>query len=855
MVVRTGLSDTAVCSIASKNYLSYARVFFNSLRRFHQDVDLHLLLVDRVDGFFNPEEEIFKITEIEELPINEIYSFCFKYNVTELNTAVKPFFIEYLFTKYGYKKVIYFDPDILVMQGLDSLFRILEDHSVLLIPHITSPIPEDGKTVSEIGILMAGTYNLGFIGFSNYEKVRYVLNWWKERLYNHCFSAPEKGMFVDQKWIDLVPAMLEDVYILREPGYNVAYWNLHERDVVFKDERYYVNGGPLYFFHFSGFVFADIECISKYQNRFTLKELPTLRRLFERYRDLLVQHDYLKTREWPYAFGFFDNGVPITDLLRKFYWGLRHQGRDFGNPFETGPEDSFYNYLNKRVVQDKPITNLLHYIYYLRVDLQRAFPDPFGRDLYRFVDWARTSLKKEYGLDDRLMPFLQDQIVEMRESSRAFRLQAYKLKRKLKQLVWNTGTRYAGIVKRIPLLNSYAERVYTRLSMEGFLVSTSYDVEEAIERMNTTGSDRKLGVNIAGYIDTESGVGESVRCIIRACQETDIPFVLNNIEQQFYRRQDRTYTEFSNDNPYRINLLHVNADQAPLVARSLGEEYFRDRYNIGYWYWELSRFPEEFHGAYGLFNEIWVASAFCQESISATSPVPVVKIPPPVEVRIERPYDRRHFGIPENAFVFMMLFDFLSFIERKNPMAVIKAFRMAFGRGEDVMLVVKSTNARYHREAFQKLVDDVRGDNVLIIDRYLNRDELHSLMNVCDCYVSLHRSEGFGLPMAEAMFLGKPVIATGYSGNLEFMNVENSFLVKYRLVELQRDYGPYKKGNLWAEPDVEHAAELMRFVAEHPEDACQVAKRGSEFVKGFFSAQLIGKKIKERIEIIANCND
>jgi glycosyltransferase involved in cell wall biosynthesis len=186
-------------------------------------------------------------------------------------------------------------------------------------------------------------------------------------------------------------------------------------------------------------------------------------------------------------------------------------------------------------------------------------------------------------------------------------------------------------------------------------------------------------------------------------------------------------------------------------------------------------------------------------------------------------------------------------MERKNPIAVIDAFRSAFNKKDEVMLVVKSTNARYNQEAFQKLKNDVKEENILIIDRYLDRDELYCLMDVSNCYVSLHRSEGFGLPMAEAMFLGKPVIATGYSGNLEFMNVDNSFLVKFRLVELQRDFGPYKKGNVWAEPDIEHAGELMRFVVDHPEEARQVGIRGREYIKRFFNAKFVSNLVRERI--------
>lgn len=853
--------SVAICTIISKNYLSHARVFVDSFLRHNRGIDVHILLVDRVDGYFDPENEKFILSEIDQLEIKNLSSFCFKYNVTELNTAVKPFYIDYLFRRHGYEKIIYFDPDILVMNNLNELFNLLDNYSVVLIPHITSPIADDGRHINEIDILMAGSYNLGFIGLSHYERLKDFLNWWKERLYKYCFSAPSHGLFVDQKWIDLLPGMVDDVYILRHPGYNVAYWNLHERTVTYKNGQFLVNNQPLYFFHFSGFVFNDIDCISKYQDRFSLRDFEDLRLLFERYRDLLVQKDYLSVKDWPYAFGFFDNGVKIHDILRQLYNGLKEQGIDFGNPFITDGPDSFFSWLIKPVKAGKPITNLLSYIYYLRPDLQKAFPEPFGSNLNEFIGWAKQSFKTEYNFDFRLTPF-KDFEVELKHNVVAkakseYSLRHFRISGKIKDLVWRYGIRYAKIIKSLPVLNLIAFRVYNRLASERTSAIGMHNTKDAVKEMLGTSflKGQDPGVNIAGYIDTESGVAEATRGIIRSVDSAGIPFVLNNIEQEFYRRNDKTYTEFSRENPYPINIIHVNADQVPHVARVLGDDYFRGKYNIGYWFWELSEFPEEWLPSLSYFDEIWVASDFCLDSISKVSPVPVVKISPSVVIDDSTNISREFFGLDASRFIFLMMFDFLSFIERKNPMAVVEAFRLAFKPEDDVTLVIKSTSSSYNRPMLEHLSRLVDGLNVKIIDVYLNKHELHSLINLCDCYVALHRSEGFGLPLAEAMLMGKPVIATAYSGNMEFMNVNNSFLVKYKLVELCEDCGPYKKGRVWADPDISHAAELMRYVLNNREHTMEVAKKGKEDINKYFNPDVVGGKIKKRIEcILKNSN-
>lgn len=350
------MSDLSICTIISKNYLPYARVLTESFLK-HNKGEVFVLLVDRVEGYFKPEDEKFKLIEMEEIRdmVPEFDKFCFQYTILELNTAIKPYFLEYLFKKHNMKKLIYFDPDILITDNLGEISRFLDKYSIVLTPHLTAPIEDDYKP-GEIEILQAGSFNLGFIALSNTETTAAHLKWWQKRLHNHCVVAIERGLFVDQKWMDLVPGFYDDVFILREPGYNVAYWNYHCRNVRVEGDKFYVNEKPSYFFHFSGFDPENIAPISKHQNRYKIKDLENMRPIFEFYRDKVLANGWSKTKKWPYFYGYFDNGVKISSVARRLFLELVDKSKEFGNPFTTEGHNSFFNWLKK--IDDKKAIEL-----------------------------------------------------------------------------------------------------------------------------------------------------------------------------------------------------------------------------------------------------------------------------------------------------------------------------------------------------------------------------------------------------------------------------------------------------------------------------------------------------------------
>ena len=262
------------------------------------------------------------------------------------------------------------------------------------------------------------------------------------------------------------------------------------------------------------------------------------------------------------------------------------------------------------------------------------------------------------------------------------------------------------------------------------------------------------------------------------------------------------------------------------------------RRNVGYWFWELEQIPGQWSDAIADVDEIWVATEFIATAMRGATDKPVVKMPTPIDVRLSRDYTRSEFGLPDDRFLFLFSFDFNSYAARKNPDATIKAFRQAFEPARrDVGLVIKSINGRNVPDAVRRILDVIGGDDrIVIIDEFLSRAEVSGLQSVVDAYVSLHRAEGLGLGLAESMFLGKPVIGTRYSGNLEFMDDSNSCLVDCTLIPIRKGEYLYNDARFrWADPDIDHAAYWMKRIVDDAEFCKRIAARGQDDIRSRFT--------------------
>lgn len=326
----------------------------------------------------------------------------------------------------------------------------------------------------------------------------------------------------------------------------------------------------------------------------------------------------------------------------------------------------------------------------------------------------------------------------------------------------------------------------------------------------------KPGVNIFGYVHAESGVGEHTRLLVAAVREAGLDYAVIPFTKTL-SRQAVDFSDLGAGRPdFDINIIGVNADQMDVFVEHFGAETLAGRYNIALWAWEIEEFPDWMAASARWVDEIWANSSFSAAAIAKKVDRPVFPFPLPIRTPSPPARSRFELGLPE-SFLFLFCFDFDSVFERKNPLGVVEAFKTAFPEGRGVHLLLKSINGDRHPEKRARLEAAVDGCRAITFrDGYVTAEEQDCLMAACDAYVSLHRAEGFGLTMAEAMALGKPVIATGYSGNLDFMSEGNSFLVQFRETAIGTGNPPYPPTATWVEADAEKAAQMMCFVFENP---------------------------------------
>lgn len=1005
-------ASQVICTICSKNYLHFARTLMDSVERTHPDWDRVVLLVDRVEGAFDPTLENFRVIEIDELDIPHLEAFCFRYTILELNTAAKPWLFELLFGREGYQRAIYLDPDILMLRRMEEVEAAFEGGAFcVLTPHLTGSV-DDARKPSETDVLRAGAYNLGFLALRRHAELDGFLAWWKARLERLCVVDMDNGLFVDQKWMDLVPGMREDVRILRHEGYNVAYWNLSHRKVVLGDDGPKVNGVPLVFFHFSGLDPRAPAAFSKHQDRYRLGTLGPVRALVESYCNAVLANGLEVCVRWPYAFARLADGVAIPDVLRAYL--RRHpeweQSAPGLNPFALRA-DFFNEPFERTLVGDPLVSRFVHAVWEDSSDLQATFPDPSVEHRVELAAWfaenrllnfevdpvwvkpVEESLRRLRGAGKPPRASLDPALAHLRRVGKRFvpkgakrwlrdfaqpplgggdslqqtlrpvmRMLPFFVRHRLRTLVLPVGAtlpRRARLrpIPRVIRLGFHTDedgrrsgrawigeeasvrvaqaelgpvRVEGAYSPEPFVraggiartmlevavngepvgrlvleqegnFETTFDVPKGFGKSAVTislradqtfipmkaglGQDTRAlsleisrielggralvdfaltserdastpsdtGINVVGYLRSELGVGEAARMAVLSADAVGLPVALVDYSAGCSSRLgDTRFTHrFETSNPHPVNVICVNADQFPLVYSTLGPAFFEKRINVGFWMWELPEFPDEWLSSFDLVDEIWAPSRFTQEAIAAKSPVPVIRMPIPVQIEFGLRPSREKLGLPKDRFLFLTMWDMHSFQGRKNPEAVLEAYRRAFPARSDVGLVVKTMNTATYPEEWERFRELIRNvDGVFVIDSVLSREEVWGLEAACDCFVSLHRSEGFGLGLAECMALGKPVVATGWSGNVDFTREDNSCVVRSRLIHLDRDHGPYRRGQIWADPDPEHAAHHMRRLVDDVAFRERIAEAGRQTVREEFSPEAVGRRYVQRLEAL-----
>ncbi len=781
----------AIVTICSTNYFPYARILLSSLQKYHPEASLFLCLADKLQPDAELGIEGVEVIPAEDLAITNFADFAFRYEIIQFNTSIKPFVMQDLIENRGFEEVVYLDPDIELFAPMSPVFdAFAKGADFVVTPHLTEPA-EFGEFPDDIGIMKAGIYNLGFIAVNNSPDGISFLHWWGRRLRFQCVHKISEGIFVDQKFVDLLPAFHENVAILRDRSLNVAYWNLDQRELTKTDAGWLINGQPLRFFHFSGISAKAPHRLSKYTERFRDNLTPALQEIILHYIAKLKHFGFGRTANPEYGYARFTNGIAIADIMRRCY-------RDTEDLFLTNPFDSFPEYLNKPsllAMSDAPwlITNLMHYLWLERKDVQRVYPINTAESLYGYSLWFIQNAPS-YGIDAYFINPILD----------------------------NIGYFYANQIKLTP---------------------------------QQFGS-RKADVGVIGYLKAELGVGHAGKMVASSFRKSQVNTQGYNVTINTVARQAETEIDdiLVNKINSQVEIYNVNAHELGMIRQHLVGKTSENAYKINMPFWELSRFPDDWLKNYQGIDEVWAPSRFVQAAVQTATTLPVIWMPPAATLDRFTPRDRSYFKLPDHTFLFHFNFDFTSFATRKNATAGIEAYRLAFRdrpNNTPTALAIKTRGYDPEGKNLQQLIDFTADEpDIYILNEEMTYDDAMALMNCCDCYLSLHRSEGFGYTQAEAMLLEKPVIATDYSGTRDFIDATTGFPVSYRLISVKENEYPFWESQQWADPNLDHAAWLMRTIVSDPTHTKQVSRAGKHKILTEYSPEHVGQLYKQRLEQI-----
>jgi hypothetical protein len=334
----------AVGTIVAANYLAFARVLAHSLHEHHPEVPFFTVVLDNRGHRIEPAPEPFELRHVlgvDELGIPQVLEVCFRNSLKELAVIIKPYLLRHLLDR-RFDAAVFLDPDVLITGDLTDVFSTVTQHAVTLTPHLLTALDGRDRVARELNIVQSGTFNAGFIGVSAGPTARRFLAWWQDRLHGDCSSDVSRGVYYDQRWLDLAPVLFADVCVMRDPGCNVAHWNLTERPITGGPDAMRVNGGPCRFLHFSGIDPDRPELVSKYSRHLSTAAAPSAADIAAHYASLLQSAGHSTLQRLRYGFGYFENGIAIPDEARERHRQLGADADRFGDPFQCEGRESFY---------------------------------------------------------------------------------------------------------------------------------------------------------------------------------------------------------------------------------------------------------------------------------------------------------------------------------------------------------------------------------------------------------------------------------------------------------------------------------------------------------------------------------
>lgn len=770
---------TAVVVTATKNRMSAHRAV-ESLLAHHGDAHPLVVLVDDRFALAARSFEAFPGVDVRgpawliTVLGPELLRLGVIHDADALASVLRPFVLRALLDERRPGPLVSLPADAEVLGPIDALVETGSDRILAVVPTRLSPPPADGKLPDAFDLAMTGRFDQELFAITT--DGRPVLDDWCSRLARSPHVGPDRIRADLHPWLDDVAALV-DPRVVRDPGIGVSFRNADEpgRSVEPKIVR------------FEGFDPTRPWLLSE--------------RTIGLPRVLLSDHPWLAKRCRARAAALLGvvagtgsgwdvlaNGIVLDPAMRRAYLqGLLDAAGDATNleppnPFEPGGSAPFVRWLGEASDALRPASRYLRALHELRPDLKARFADPADAGPDGLRAWARINGRRA-GIPAELVP-APEQVSAMRAPPTP------------------------------PPPN---------------------------------------GVNVVGFLQAEMGVGEASRQLLRGVEVSGVPFTAIADTATLHRQHaglvaaaTATTVAATTDGPvHRLNVIALNADALIEFSHARGSGFFAGRRTVGLWFWEVECFPERFAEAFALVDEIWVATEHVRRAIAATTDKPVFVIPLPLPAFPSVPSDATTPTNPAAPtdptahFTVTFCFDYASVGERKNPSGAVAAYRAAFPTdgerlpdGRVPRLILKSINADRYAVDREHVLAAISGrSDITLIDDFLDPAENRALIAAADCYLSLHRAEGWGLTMAEAMAAGVPVVATGYSGNLAFMDETNSWLVPYELVAIPPHVREYAGCGRWAEPDIAAAAAALRDIALDPATARNRAERGRRSVQ------------------------
>ncbi len=842
--------STCILTISAWNNFGFVKSFFKTAAETNPKLKCHVWFVadnpdpwtpdikDAVENGIKPEipEDWIVITlhDVQPLVDYNLAELAMRYDLVCFNTAVKPLAFQWIFMKTEAKSIMYFDNDIWIMQPLTTIVGLLERYSFVMTPHLLRPYDIDGKQLDERNIAQAGVMNFGYVGLSKSQSTLTFLDWWAQRLRFYGYVDVAKGMHFDQNWADFIPIFwdVSEYFVLREPEFNIAYWNMHYTGdgITFEDSVVRLHGRPVVFMHFSGasdYQKYNIQQISRHQNRLRMSGMKgQIRDVFEAYTQILNSNNCLRWRNVPYGFNTFENGVSILNIMRQYYGKVAYFANNnpdstlfrktvHGNPFCIAMKSSTCGYYARNesfwewlldgahhfpldADANLWLPEFIYQIYLLRSDVMAAFPRPFGKDHDEVFSW-----------------FFQYGIVE-------FQLHV-------------------------------SENRYTQALRERG--------EVALSHTKNGKKKRKWGINLFGYFLTPFDRGGIELMIHRsfALSKANLGIVqvpdrwINSLQSHtatsYSFKQGMPFTRKAND---ILNVFIIGPENIDSFFDIYPERKFWTHYNLAIILWDWSSMPFSFAQILSQFTEIWTLSDFTADAIrksrgwsgeflismkfsSSRSAAGSIAVPDlsstKQAVALEELFIS--YEIPTDAFLYLTIID--KYCEdRDNLIGSVTAFVKAFptkervngdqSKGEAHYVVVFNPKQKYGISKLQLheleyILNKAQAPSIHFVTVEISEAALEVLRSRADCYLSLHASTGFSHEIFEVFINGGIALTTDYGGHLDCIRTApfdtSDLLVGYRSITKQIKCDFMDHEAVVAVPDIEEAAAKIKYVWEN----------------------------------------